>query len=63
MKRRQKANCRYCGIFPVGNLWESSPSIRFIIPLSAHSAGGMDLMKGGVYLFPRKFTLANYHLF
>ena len=24
---------------------------------------GMDLMKGGVYLFPRKFTLANYHLF
>ena len=24
---------------------------------------GMDLMKGGVYLFPRKFTLANYQLF
>ena len=24
---------------------------------------GLDLMKGGVYLFPRKFTLANYKLF
>lgn len=24
---------------------------------------GLDLMKGGVYLWPRKFTLANYELF
>ncbi|MCR5032208.1 MAG: carbohydrate ABC transporter permease [Lachnospiraceae bacterium] len=24
---------------------------------------GIDLLKGGVYLWPRKFTLANYHLF
>ena len=24
---------------------------------------GLDLMKGGVYLWPRKFTLSNYELF
>ena len=24
---------------------------------------GLDLMKGGVYLWPRKFTLNNYKLF
>ena len=24
---------------------------------------GLDLMKGGVYLWPRKFTLANFELF
>lgn len=24
---------------------------------------GLDLMKGGVYLWPRKFSLANYELF
>ncbi len=24
---------------------------------------GLDLMKGGVYLCPRKFTLSNYELF